>query len=314
MRCVYLVSLAAGLAGVAAAASAAEEPRYTYCTAEIAGKPEIPGQWNTTYPAFYSGILEFAGKADVSATQRQFAASVGAARADCDHFYNSGTRLADARDNLASHLAKYAAWHVDTGWTGGNTPLASAPPPPPVKAVAKTDRPAAPDKSASTDKPATPFIAVTDKDSGKTLNLSPEVAARNQAAAEQYERQMAAHAKAQAEHTRKLAQHAENTRIAAAAKQEHERQLALNAAQVAANEAAQLEHRKAAAKPAGVNSVYRGFNGPTCEMARISAVRGSGTDQGSQFKEVTFVLSDNGRQCIVQGWSWTTSKTGSSRQ
>jgi hypothetical protein len=49
-------------------------------------------------------------------------------------------------------------------------------------------------------------------------------------------------------------------------------------------------------------------------MARISAVRGSGTDQGSQFKEVTFVLSDNGRQCIVQGWSWTTSKTGSSRQ
>ena len=70
----------------------------------------------------------------------------------------------------------------------------------------------------------------------------------------------------------------------------------------------------AVAKPAGVNSVYRGFNGPTCEMARISAARGSGTDQGSQFKEVTFVLSDNGRQCIVQGWSWTTSKTGSSRQ
>jgi hypothetical protein len=303
-----LAIVAGGLACIAVAASAAEEPRYTYCTAQIVGKPEIPGQWNTTYPAFYSGILEFAGRGDVSAAQRQFAASVGTARADCDHFYNSGTRLADARENLANHLSKYAEWHVNTGWTGSNTPFASAPPPPPAKAVAKTVKPAAPDK------PATPFIAVTDKDSGKTQNLSPEVAARNKAAAEQYERQMAAHAKAQAEHSRKLAQHAENTRSAAAAKQEHERQLALNAVQVAANEAAQLEHRKAAAKPAGVNSVYRGFNGPTCEIARNSAVRGSGTDQGSQFKEVTFVLSDNGRQCIVQGWSWTTSKTGSSRQ
>lgn len=308
MRCVYLVTLAAGLAGIAAAASAAEEPRYTYCTAEIPGKPEIPGQWNTTYPAFYSGILEFAGRGDVTATQRQFAASAGAPRADCDHFYNSGTRLADARENLANHLAKYAAWHVATGWTGGNAPFASAPPPPPAKTVAKAAKPAA------ADKPATPFIAVVDKDSGKTLNLSPEVAARNQAAAEQYQRQMDAHARAQAEHTRQLAEHAENTRIAAAAKQEHARQLALNAAQVAANEAAHLEHRKAAAKPAGVNSVYRGFNGPTCDFARNSAVRGSGTDQGSQFKEVTFVLSESPRQCIVQGWSWTTSKTGSSRQ
>ena len=66
--------------------------------------------------------------------------------------------------------------------------------------------------------------------------------------------------------------------------------------------------------PAGVNAVYRGFNGPTCEIARNSAVRGSGTDKGSQFKEVTYVLSEKPRQCIVQGWAWTTSKTGSSRQ
>lgn len=308
MRCVYLMSLAAGLAVVGTAAAAAEEPRYTYCTAQIQGKPEIPDQWNTTYPAFYSGILEFAGRADVTATQRQFAASVGAPRADCDHFYNAGTRLADARENLANHLAKYAAWHVNTGWTGSNAPLASAPPTAPAKNAVNTAKPAA------TDKPATPFIEVTDKDSGKTLNLSPEVAARNQAAADRYQREMEAHAKAQADHSRKLAQHAENTRNAAAAKQEHERQLALNAAQVAANQAAHEEHRKAAAKPAGVNSVYRGFSGPTCEIARNSAVRGSGTDKGSQFKEVTFVLSEKPRQCIVQGWSWTTSKTGSSRQ
>jgi peptide methionine sulfoxide reductase MsrA len=154
---------------------------------------------------------------------------------------------------------------------------------------------------------------VTDA-AGRKLRLSPEVAARNQAAAEQYRREMEAYAKAQSEHARKIAQHMDNTRTAAQARQEHERQLAVNAAQVAANQAAQEEYKKALAKPAGVNSVYRGFNGPTCEIARNSAVRGSGTDKGSQFKEVTYVLSDNPRQCIVQGWSWTTRKTGSSRQ
>jgi hypothetical protein len=308
MRRVASGSLIVGLACLSAGASAAEERRFSYCTAPVPGKPEIPDQWNTTYPAYYSGILQFAGRQDIDTAQRQFAASVGAPRADCDHFYNSGTWLDDAQLNLANHLAKYAAWHVNTGWTGSYAPLASAPPPAPAKAVARTAKPAA------TDKPTTPFIEVTDKDSGKKLNLSPEVAARNKAAAEQYQREREAHAKAQSEHSRKLAQPAEKTRNAAAAKQEHERQLALNAAQVAANEAAQEDYKKAAAKPAGVNSVYRGFNGPTCEMARISAVRGSGTDKGSQFKEVTYVLSDKPRQCIVQGWSWTTSKTGSSRQ
>ena len=272
------------------------------------GKPQIPDQWNTTYPAFYSAILEFAGRDQIGVAQRQFAASVGAPRADCDHFYDSGTRLDDARENLANHLAKYAAWHVNTGWTGSFAPLGRAPPTPaPVIAQPADTAPPQEPKAPS-------YVEVTEPGSGQKLRLSPEVAARNQAAAEQYRREMEDYARAQAEHARKLAEHNENARGAAVAMQEHQRRLAENAAQVAANQAAQEEYKKAAAKPAGVNSVYRGFNGPTCEMARISAVRGSGTDKGSQFKEVTFVLSEKPRQCIVQGWSWTTSKTGSSRQ
>ena len=90
--------------------------------------------------------------------------------------------------------------------------------------------------------------------------------------------------------------------------------MAVNAAQVAASEAAQLEYRKAAAKPAGVNAVYRGFTGPTCEIARRSATHGSGTSAGTRFAEVTQDLSGMPKLCVVQGWSWNTSRTGSSRQ
>lgn len=147
-----------------------------------------------------------------------------------------------------------------------------------------------------------------------TQRLSPEVAARNQAAADDYRRKMEEHARAKAAHERTLALHQQSIAAAAAEKQEYQRKIAQNAAQVASNETAYLEQRKATAKPLGVNAVYRGFTGRTCEQARSSAIRGSGTDKGSQFVEVTQDLSAMPRLCIVQGWSWTTSKTGSSRQ
>lgn len=79
---------------------------------------------------------------------------------------------------------------------------------------------------------------------GEIIRLSPEVAARNQAAAEAYRREMEAHAQAKAEHDRKLAQHEVNSAAAAAAQREHEAKLAANAAEVAAHKAAMDDYQK----------------------------------------------------------------------
>ena len=77
-----------------------------------------------------------------------------------------------------------------------------------------------------------------------TIRLSPEVAARNQAAAEEYRRQMEEHARAKADHDRKLAEHQVNAATAAAAKQAHEAKLAANAAEVAAHKTAMNDYQK----------------------------------------------------------------------
>lgn len=168
---------------------------------------------------------------------------------------------------------------------------------------------------APTKTPAASKVRVKTAGLTPTLRLSPEVAARNEAAAAEYRRKLAEReqsiALAKSEHDRNLAKHAESVAKAAAEKREYERQLAANAAQTAS---AQLEYKKALAKPAGVNAVYRGFGGPTCEIARNSAVRGSGTDSGTQFAEVTQDLSRAPGHCVVQGWWWSTTRTGSSRQ
>ena len=77
------------------------------------------------------------------------------------------------------------------------------------------------------------------------VRLSPEVAARNKAAAEEYQRKLKAHADAiaqtrarnersAAQHAAALARHAEAVAKAASEKREYERQLANNAAEVAA--------------------------------------------------------------------------------
>ena len=192
---------------------------------------------------------------------------------------------------------------------GGSTPLAGS-----------TRPDVAPPRSAPARKPATakptpsPSKYVEVAGPNGTVRLSPEVAARNQAAADDYRRKMDRHASAKTDHERKLALHQQSVTNAAAEKREHERRLATNAAQVATHQAALLEHKKLAAKPPGVNAVYRGFNGPTCELARRSALFGSGTSKGSHFAEVTQDLSGMPRSCIVQGWSWNTLRTGSSRQ
>lgn len=91
------------------------------------------------------------------------------------------------------------------------------------------------------------YVEVTDSD-GKIIRLSPEVAARNQAAAEKYRREMEAHEKARADakaaHDLKLAAHQENAAKAAAAKQAHDVQFAASAAEAAAHKAAMDDYNK----------------------------------------------------------------------
>jgi hypothetical protein len=75
----------------------------------------------------------------------------------------------------------------------------------------------------------------------------------------------------------------------------------------------QLEYRKQVAKPAGVpNPAYRGFVGRDCAEARRNAVSGAGTTSGTHFNEVTSETVNG--NCVVQGWSWDTSKGTATRQ
>ncbi|HEX7931154.1 MAG TPA: hypothetical protein VF470_09655 [Sphingomicrobium sp.] len=71
----------------------------------------------------------------------------------------------------------------------------------------------------------------------------------------------------------------------------------------------QLEYQKEVARPAGVpNAVYRGFWGPDCAAARLSATQGAGTSSTTRFKEVTTV--PDGRGCLAQGWWWNVAGGG----
>ena len=71
----------------------------------------------------------------------------------------------------------------------------------------------------------------------------------------------------------------------------------------------QAEYQKEVARPAGVpNAVYRGFWGPDCEAARLSATQGAGTSSTTRFKEVTTDTVSRG--CTVQGWWWNVAGGG----
>lgn len=75
-----------------------------------------------------------------------------------------------------------------------------------------------------------------------TIRLSPEVLARNEAAAEQYRRKMEEHTRAKAEHERQLTLHEISQANAANEQREYQRRLATNEAQVAAHSAAMARH------------------------------------------------------------------------
>jgi len=85
------------------------------------------------------------------------------------------------------------------------------------------------------------YVETTDSD-GKIIRLSPEVAARNKAAADEYRRNMDEHARAKAEHEQRLAQHRQNTATAASAEEQYKREVAAAAERVAAHRMAMADH------------------------------------------------------------------------
>ena len=92
-------------------------------------------------------------------------------------------------------------------------------------------------ETASTDAPAAPkYVEVAGPDG--PIRLSPEVAARNQAAADDYRRKMDAFARAKAEHERTLALHQQSQANAAAEQQAYQREVAAAAERVAAYQVA----------------------------------------------------------------------------
>jgi len=76
------------------------------------------------------------------------------------------------------------------------------------------------------------------------IRLSPEVAARNQAAADEYRRKMDEHARANAEHDQRLAQHRQNTATAASAEEQYKREVAAAADRVAVHRVAMADHAR----------------------------------------------------------------------
>ena len=98
----------------------------------------------------------------------------------------------------------------------------------------------------------------------------------------------------------------EQRRAAEQAAADYHKQLAAHAETVRNQ---QLEYQKELARPAGVpNAVYRGFWGPDCATARLSATQGAGTSSTTRFKEVTTVPDSRG--CIAQGWWWNVAGGG----
>ncbi len=135
---------------------------------------------------------------------------------------------------------------------------------PPAKTTKSKDAgaPARPVKTAASPAAATPVVAppkyVEVAGPNGTIRLSPEVLARNQAAADQYRRDMEAHERAKAalmaEQDQRLALHQINADKAAAAKAQHDREVAAAAERVAAHKLALAEPAKLVATKASTDT------------------------------------------------------------
>ena len=186
--------------------------------------------------------------------------------------------------------------------------------PPDSRQTDLTKRPTGSQEASKTSPP--PIAPEVEKQEARAAERE-AVAARNREKQAKYEAELA-------EQKRKVAEYEQAQRDVEAKKAEqraaadrvladHQRRKNAHAQEVRMAHAASLEYRKTLAKPASApNAVYRGFTGNDCAMARLSAVKGAGTDSGTQFKEVESEMVSG--HCVVRGWWWSTSRSGSSRQ
>lgn len=216
------------------------QARYGFCQAQIPGRTTpIPNQYSTAYPSYLSEILDFGVGEEHSRTLgRQFSASVGQPQgATCySHF-------ADAEAAIyykAQLLQKQAGYHVETGWNGGFAAAAL------VKRATVMTKPEITRQSGpdvpKRDPAPSKYVEVASPDG--PIRLSPEVAARNEAAADDYRRKMDEHARAKTEHDQRLAQHRQNAATAASATEQYKREVASAAERVAAHRLAMADHAK----------------------------------------------------------------------
>ena len=211
--------------------------RYGYCYVGSYGGDRI----------FLSGTMDFGEDSESYLPARNdFSGAVNRPvnRIECEgHF----ARAHEAEDQRKRKIAFERAVIEDTGWTGRYAAALRAEKPSSSGASITVKETSA--KSVPLTPSALPKYVEVAGPNGKQ-RLSPEVAARNQAAADDYRRKMDEHARARAEHERKLALHQQSIAAASAEKRAYEQKMALNNAQVAAHGAALEQHKSATRPPA----------------------------------------------------------------
>lgn len=214
---------------------------------------QIPGNYNTTYPSYVSGVIDFGPNDErKKAVEMQFGASVGVS--DSVNCLTGSDDASSSDYYKAEFIKKGLGQHIDTGWTGGFAASGG----PRAKSVSSGAALAPNEVSISFGESRTkanversvPNKYVEVQGPNGSMRLSPEVAARNNAAAEDYSRKMEEHARAKAEHERKLALHQQSQVNAAAEKRAYEQKLAMNEAEVAAHTAAMDQYKTATTAPA----------------------------------------------------------------
>jgi hypothetical protein len=218
------------LSGMAPAAA-----RYGYCSVASFGADKL----------FISGSVDFGeDRESYDGIVNGFSAAVNRPRnrIECEGHY---ARPHHAEEQRKRTIEAKSQFIVDTGWTGRYAAAASVEAPQSSGAFISVKDSGKSPKPVPMSPPSPSKYVEVDSPNGP-IRLSREVAARNQAAEDDYRRKREEHARAMAEHDRKLALHQQSIATAAAERRAYEQKLALNAAQVAAHGSAMEQHKLAA--------------------------------------------------------------------